>query len=73
VRLKIRRLQEYYTELGEEATIEYEEEGFTKPEETFHHGTRCAKSSSSDPVTALVQEAMSIYRFVLVSFTGLRG
>ncbi|PKX90589.1 phosphotransferase family protein [Aspergillus novofumigatus IBT 16806] len=40
VRLKIRQLQEYYTELGEETTLEYEEE-------------RCAKSSSSRPVTAL--------------------
>jgi hypothetical protein len=53
VRLKIRQLQEYYTELGEETTVEYEEEGFTEPEETFDHGTRCAKSSSSRPVTAL--------------------
>ncbi|KAM0089027.1 hypothetical protein ACP6JD_007656 [Aspergillus fumigatus] len=39
VRLKIRHLQEYYTELGEESTVEYEEEGFTKPQETFDHGT----------------------------------
>ncbi|KAF4161526.1 hypothetical protein CNMCM6936_003367 [Aspergillus lentulus] len=43
MRLKIRQLQEYYTELGEETTVEYEEEGFTKQEETFDHGTRCAK------------------------------
>ncbi|RLL93707.1 hypothetical protein CFD26_100790 [Aspergillus turcosus] len=34
VRLKIRQLQEYYIELGEEMTVEYEEERFTKPEET---------------------------------------
>jgi hypothetical protein len=53
VRLKIFQLQEYYTELGEETTVEYEEEGFAKPEETFDHGTRCAKSPSSRPVTVL--------------------
>ncbi|EAW19681.1 uncharacterized protein NFIA_027550 [Aspergillus fischeri NRRL 181] len=53
VRLKIRHLPEYYTELGEETTVEYEEEGLTKREETFDHWTRCAKSSTSRPVTAL--------------------
>lgn len=53
VRLKIRHLQEYYTELGEESTVEYEEEGFTKPQETFDHGTRCAESCTSLPFTAL--------------------
>ncbi|GIK03864.1 hypothetical protein Aspvir_007939 [Aspergillus viridinutans] len=53
VRLKVRQLQEYYTELGEETTVEYEEERFTKPEETFDHGTDCAKLSSSRSVTAL--------------------
>ncbi|GFF40787.1 LOW QUALITY PROTEIN: hypothetical protein IFM46972_06330 [Aspergillus udagawae] len=68
VRLKIRQLQEYYAELGEETTIEYEEERFIKQEEAFDHGTRCAKSSSSRPVEAGVQEAMSLYRFALVSF-----
>ncbi|GFF54980.1 hypothetical protein IFM51744_08511 [Aspergillus udagawae] len=52
VRLKIRPLQEYYAELGEETTIEYEEERFIKQEEAFDHGTRCAKSSSSRPVEA---------------------
>lgn len=58
MRLQIRQLQEYYTELGEETTVEYGEEGFTKLEETVHNGTRCAKSSSSRPVTALGTESL---------------
>ncbi|KAF7182706.1 hypothetical protein CNMCM7691_002367 [Aspergillus felis] len=55
VRLKIRQLQEYYTELSEETTVKYEEKSFTKSEEAFDHGTNCdrlrdAKSSPSDTV-----------------------